>query len=476
MKLQNAIKQLVAQFGQDIVSEGRFANLLADLNGYGDDPVIKQVFKECLKAGYGKKLFDAYKQDPKNIFNKSIDLSKEYSKESKFKEDLVSYGFDCILYGLGCLTNVNEPLSEGSDLFSKANGQILGNLGNMLSSYQKQYLDLLNRLVTLPEDILRDAPGYYSTEALDKLYAVEAKIAVLLQELGKSDFDWCKKQRDAKLSHYQKQKADSVKVALDKLKKKYSELLSTSIIVPKKLFIKRSGYYAEEILRQLSILEQDIELAYYNMSISYDDWCLKEKDRHLVEYKVESKSIILQFLGKIGVPAVILLGALGTGVSYISSSSFIEQFENTIQLGELSASNGDYGKALQLFSEAKAGYDASFRPSHYRDIADEHIRTNLDKVTTECTTLIKQSKFMDASTLLEALPQNIVIENEVNAEKVRTAWIALNTAMEQGLDNLISNISKNKGHLDATAKECLNELLKVNPDDYWLSFIKNREK
>lgn len=34
MTLHEAIKKLVAQFGESIVTEVRLANLLADLNGY----------------------------------------------------------------------------------------------------------------------------------------------------------------------------------------------------------------------------------------------------------------------------------------------------------------------------------------------------------------------------------------------------------------------------------------------------------
>lgn len=476
MKLQGAIKQLVTQFGQDIVTEVRLADLLADLNSYEDFPAMKQVLKECLKADYGKKLLDVYKQNPENILDKSVDFSIEFTKESKFKEDLVSYGFDCILFGLGCLTTINEPLSKGLDPYPKSDGQILDNLANQLSSYQKQYFDLLDRLIIKPDNILRDASGYYSAEALNKLYAVEAKIAALLQELGKNNFDWCKKQREAKLASFKKQKSDSVKTILNDLKKKYKDLLSTSIIEPRRLFVKCSGYYAEDTLNKLSEIEESIKLAYYNMNTPYNGWCQKEMASYLAKYKVESSSIALQLLGKIGVPAAIFLGASGTGVSYMSSSNAIDQFEKTIKLGEQSATNGDYSKALQLFSDAKNGYDASFRPSHYQNIADEHISTNIDKVSTECTTLIEQGKFVVASTLLNALPQNIVAENELNAEKVNTVKIALHAAIEQGLDKLVSNISQNKGHLDATAKERLDEMLQINPNSYWLNFVKNKEK
>lgn len=476
MKLQDAIKTLVKQFGDSVVSEVRLANLLADYNAYEDYPAMQQVFRESIKTGYGKKLLDACKHNPKTAVDESMTLVMEFAKKSNFKEDLVSYAFDCILFGLGCLSNVNEPLSKGFGPHSQSNGNILDNLTDQLSSYQKQYMDLLDRLITEPKDILRDAAGYYSTEALNKLYAVEAKIHAIQQQLGRIELEWCKKQRETKLAYYQKQKSDAVDVLLGTLKNKYQAILTSSMIIPRKLFVKRSGYYTEETLNDLSVIETDIIQAYYNKGEQYDDWCKKEMTKQLVKHKVEFSSIALQIFGKIGIPAALFFGASGTGVSYMTSSDSIEQFESKIQQGEQIASQGNYEKALLLFSEAGHSYNASFRPSHYQSIAEEHINDNLDKVMAECTSLIGQNKLVAASALLNSLPQKIVAENNANVEKVKTVQNSLNTAIEDGLENLIANISQNKGHLDAESKKLLDELLTVNPNDYWLNFIKNKEK
>lgn len=476
MKLQDAIKTLVKQFGDSIVSEVRLANLLADYNAYGDYPAMQQVFRDGLKAGYGKKLLDAYMSNPKDAVDKSEIFVKEFSKKSNFKEDLISYGFDCILFGLGCLLSVNEPLSKGYDPYSNVNGNILDNLADQLSSYQKQYMDLLDRLITKPKDILRDAAGYYSTEARNKLYTIEAKIFAIQQQLGKFDLEWCEKQRESKLAYYKKQKSDAVNTQLDTLKNKYQNILTSSIIIPRKLFVKRSGYYTEDTLKELSVIEADIIQAYYNKGEQYDDWCKKVMAKQLAKHKVDSSSVALQLFGKIGIPAALFFGASGTGISYMTSSDSIEQFEAKIQQGEQIASQGNYGKALQLFSEAKNGYNASFLPSHYQSIAEEHINANVDKVVEECTSLMGQKKLVAASALLKSLPQKVVAENNVNIEKVKTAQNLLDTEIADGLENLITNISQNKGHLDAESQKLLDELLTINSNDYWLNFIKNREK
>lgn len=112
MTLHEAIKKLVAQFGESIVTEVRLANLLADLNGYQDYPAMKMVLKEFLKAGYGKKLFDIYSKDSQNAISKSVDFTKTFASVSNYKEDLISYASDCILFALGCITTINEPMNQ----------------------------------------------------------------------------------------------------------------------------------------------------------------------------------------------------------------------------------------------------------------------------------------------------------------------------------------------------------------------------
>ncbi len=477
MKLHEAIKQLVAQFGESIVTEVRLANLLADLNGYQEYPAMKMVIRDILKAGYGKRLFDMYAKDPQNAISKSVDYAQTFASESNYKEDLVSYAFDCLLFALGCITTINEPMTKGYDPYTKGNGDILDNLTNQLASFQKQYLDMLDRLATLPQNVYKDAPGYYSTDALNKLYAVEVKIAVLIKETNSTvSLDWCTIKRTEKLEYFKKQKADAVAKGLDQLKSQYETLLASLIIVPKKLGIRRSGFYDDKGDRELSSVEEDIKLNYYNMGKAYDNWCENEKNDYLAKHRVDSKSIALQYFTKIGIPAAVVLGAVGTGISYMTSASGIEQFEHTISLGEQQAAIGEYGKALQLFSDARNNYTASFRTGHYQDIANEHISASVNDATQASIKMVEESKLVDASTLLSSLPQKVISEDQQYSEQYNTAKSTLDKAINEGLDNLISDISSTHGKLNGASRQKLNELLKINPNDYWLNFIKNKEK
>lgn len=477
MKPHEAITQLVAQFGESIVTEVRLANLLADLNGYQDYPAMKPVFRDMLKAGYGRRIYAAYSQDAQKAIGDSMEYTNEFVKETNYKEDLVSYGFDCLLLALGGLKTINEPLTTGFDPYSKGNGELLDNLDSRLAALQKQYLDLLDRLITLPQDIIKDAPGYYSTNALNKLYAVEMMIAVIIKQSDATvGLDWCKEKREEKLADYKKEKENAVTAQLERLKTHYLSQLASLIIIPKKLFVKRSGYYDEAGEASLSATERDIKLAYYNMGNDYDDWCGKEKHRYLSRHHVDSNKVALQLLGKIGIPAAVALGSSVAGVGYMVSADDIKQFEQTISLGEQKASAGDYGKALQLFSEAKTHYNGSFRAGHYEDIANEHIYNNVKDATQASMKMIEEGRLVDASKLLASLPRKVVAENKESAEQYNSAQSALEDAINDGLDHLIADISSGNGKLNEAAKRRLEELLKVNPNDYWLNFIKNKER
>lgn len=476
MKLQEALKQLISQFGEDIVGDIKLANLLADFNAYGEYPAMKQIFKDSQKAGYGVKLLEAYRQDPKTAIEKALNYSQEFAKVSKYKQDLISYGFDSILFGLGCLSNINEPLSKGFDPYSKADDNILDNLSNLLSSYQKQYLDLLDRLITLPKDILNDAPGFYSTEALNKLYAIKAKIYALQQQLNKKDYDWCKIKKYEKLSYYKQQKEDAVSKTLVDLKKSYNDILSSSIIIPKSFFIKRSGYYDKNTLSKLSKIEESIKRAYYNMNKQYDNWCLKVRNNCLDRYKVATNSIVQQVIWKIGIPTAILFIVTISGISYTSSSESIATFEQTIASGEQYVTKGDYSTAFKIFYDAKNSYNASFIPSYYKGIADKHITENINRLTEECYDLLSQKKYASVKSLINSVPDNLLSENKTGSDNIERIQFELNKAIENAVDHMILNISKNNGHLDESSKEELKELLIVNSDDYWLNFIQKKEK
>ena len=477
MKLHEAIKQLVTQFGESVVTEVRLANLLADLNGYQDYPAMKTVFKEVLKAGYGQDFYSAYKTNPQKALNEEFSLIKKIATETRFKEDLISYSLDCILFAIGGITIINEPFSKGFDPYSSGPSDVLNNLSSQLSALKKQYIDMLDRLPTLPNNILRDAPGYYSTKALNQLYAIEAKIVAILQETNTfNEFKWCEQKRKEKLESFKREKTDALVKSLNPKKDEYIQSLKILLVIPHNFFIKKSGYYNRDGEQKLNAIEEDIKLIYYNMGKSYNNWCENEKAKHLSKYKVNTGNIARQIFLKIILPIIIIFGSGNAIISYMSSSNDIDRFEQSIADGEQLVSEGDYAKALQVFSSARLNYNASFRTSHYKNIACKYIDSSIDNAVKKSLSLTSNGKLAESNDLLNSLSQEIVSENPQNLDKYNKAKTELSKAVENGLNNIIGNISNNNGKLDAKGRDVLNELLKINPNDYWLNFIKNKEK
>lgn len=418
MKLHEATKQLVAQFGQNVVAEVRLANLLADLNGYQEYPAMKQVFRELLKEGYGQKLYDAYQRGISDSISMAAELTTAFAIKSHFKEDLVSYGFDCLLWALDCIKTINEPLSKGFDPVSNGDTELIDNLPDKLSAFQKQYLDLLDSLVTLPKNMVVDAPAYYSAEALNQLYFLEAKMAAIMEQLDKVDYEWCKNQRNQKLDGYHK--------------------------------IQNAAIEKEEKIKA------------------------EAKERERRRLKAERRKKQMRYAA-IGTVTAVMAGAIGAGISYTTSSDAIERFEHTIQMGEQAVSQKEYGRALQIFENARTGYDGSFLTFHYKGIAEKHIDSSIEYAAVTCRNLIKQGNLLDAKRILASLPARVVSDNLENEAKIKTVYELLNQAVAGGIDELIGNISKNKGHLDAIGKAKLKDLLKIAPEEHWLNIIKNRE-
>lgn len=408
MKLQDAIKQLVSQLGESAVSEVRLANFLADMNAYEEYPAMKRVLREMLKNGFGKKLFEAFKADRASAQKVGALLAEQMTKDYNYKPDLVAYGFGCLLYGLGCADNVKEPLTKSFDPFSKGDEDLLDDLPEMLSALQAEYVEMLDTLPTIPADILRDAPAYYSAAALGKLYAVEAKIAAVQQALGDADTGWCRNRRAEKTELFKKQKADAVEQHR-----------------------KARAAAARKAFRQ--------------------------------------KAYVV-------ISAAALVFVVCLGINYFKSTKAINQFEQTIVHGEQSASAGNYGKALRLFVDAKKNYDGSLRPEHYASVANKHIASAVAAATAKSKALAKRGELRAATALLASLPQDVLANNKAVARKVGEAKAAIGRAAKEGFDSLVANISQNGGHLDERGRKQLRELLAVDPDDYWLNFIKQREQ
>ncbi len=475
MKLHEAVKEIVNQFGGEIVCETRLANLVADFNGFEEYPAVRRVFREMLKAGYGKTLYEESVNNPSNATSISHELALSFAQASNFKEDLACYSFDAVIYGLGLVDNVSEPLTKGFvDPISKT-GDILVDLDKKLSDLQYKYLDLLNKSATLPKDILRDAPGFFTTEAMTALYELEYKIKAIQQQLNQDETDWCKQKRELKLHTLLKRKTEAVEKFLTELKDKYNNTLESYTVIPKILYVKCSGVINKEGEGELNSIEKEIRIAYSNLGMPYDDWCRKERLSHLESCSISNQDLWKNLLCKIFIPIIVLIVVLGLGIAYITSLSYIKEFDAQIHKGEQKTSEFQYAEAIRIFDCAKENYNGSFKMI-YRNAADKRIDENIDMALSSCSSMIEKGDLLEAASLLASLPDSIINANDNKKEKLDSEKEKLQTAIDKWVEVLIQNIADNKGHLDAGLLKEVDAIAEVAPYHYWLDLIKNKEQ
>ena len=221
-KLHIIAKDVVTQKGDIIITKNQFLNLLADLGAYKELPATKIILNALFKADFGMFLYEL-KQNAtdKSFFEKCYKHRKEFLSDGKFREDLTEYVYSSLLYAIGLIDDVDEPSvknpfsANASQNQPKKKGidskKTALNLKAMLEELKKEYLHTFDEIV-LPQGKIIKAPGYFTSETLNKQYILENKIIILSQRLGE-DADWCKKQKNKILSkHIQSKSSQRVKL------------------------------------------------------------------------------------------------------------------------------------------------------------------------------------------------------------------------------------------------------------------------
>lgn len=99
MELHKAIKEIVDQFGKDIITERRFLYMLADYYSFRDNPAKKHVVSAIVNDGYTQKLLNISLLKDRTIVESQIlnSVCRNYG----FREDIVSDVIRAIEEGIG---------------------------------------------------------------------------------------------------------------------------------------------------------------------------------------------------------------------------------------------------------------------------------------------------------------------------------------------------------------------------------------
>ena len=144
MKLQDALKKIIREFGMSVLREKRLVFLLSDYKAFDDYPAVKQIMKSIAEDGYGKELcrlgMDVSGEECLNYAGR---LKKTLSGDKHFKPELADYAVDCILFSMGFVSSVREPSDHGFDPFGNGSASHEQDdlLCDMQRVHEKQFAD-----------------------------------------------------------------------------------------------------------------------------------------------------------------------------------------------------------------------------------------------------------------------------------------------------------------------------------------------
>jgi len=116
MKLHDAMRKAVREYGVRVISEKQLLFILSDLRAFEEYPAVKLVLEAIVSGDTGKELVRLFLEEDRDWFlSYAGNLRKSLSVKNHFREDLADYAADSLLYGLGLRESVTEPTDHGFD-------------------------------------------------------------------------------------------------------------------------------------------------------------------------------------------------------------------------------------------------------------------------------------------------------------------------------------------------------------------------
>jgi len=106
MELHKAIKQIVDQFGKDVLTEDRFVNILADMYPDRDNPAVFSIIRTLVKEGYSSDLLLCNKDNVQSFISKSALV---LNHKNGYDKNLVESLLNSLAVG-SKITNLPSPI------------------------------------------------------------------------------------------------------------------------------------------------------------------------------------------------------------------------------------------------------------------------------------------------------------------------------------------------------------------------------
>ena len=116
MKLHEAMKKALLEFGVSVLRERRFFYLLSDYHAFEDCPAMKDVVKALSDGGYGEKLLLMSQEPGRPRYEACArEVRKFLACERHFKAEFAAYAVESVSFALGIVSSVKEPQDHGFD-------------------------------------------------------------------------------------------------------------------------------------------------------------------------------------------------------------------------------------------------------------------------------------------------------------------------------------------------------------------------
>lgn len=122
MKLHQALRKIIREYGVPVLCEKRLLFILSDFSAFEEHPDLSQLFETIVADGSGMALSRlALDDDNEGCLSFAGGLRKSLSSHSHAGSELVNYAVDSILFALGMQTAVSAPSDAPSMTGKEAN-------------------------------------------------------------------------------------------------------------------------------------------------------------------------------------------------------------------------------------------------------------------------------------------------------------------------------------------------------------------
>ena len=107
IQLHQILRQILTDFGEDVVTDNRLIALLSDLGG-SEFNQYKFIVRCSIEKGIGNQILEMKNLDEADRMLKIGNLKQSLIDEYSLQEDKVNYIFNCFLYALGIINDIEQ--------------------------------------------------------------------------------------------------------------------------------------------------------------------------------------------------------------------------------------------------------------------------------------------------------------------------------------------------------------------------------